>query len=245
VIEANQLLDPTSPSVTPPAGAGGAPSVAADRWDVRQPKFAESNSQKLDSTMRHVILACCVFFSMRWASAQVTPVNLVDSILVIQNSAGSNYTETITLFRADGTYQDLAVYSYFSGGKITTLSPATGTYSYATSIGQAWNGPATVGTITWTGGPNKGQSYELYFEAPNYGQPGVSGLGVLSTFFVYPRLPTVGAENVSNNNWISASHPSITGFVIGGDNVRWVLVRGVGPSLTQFGVPNPVSDPSV
>jgi ribosomal protein S18 acetylase RimI-like enzyme len=26
----NQLLDPTSPSVTPPAGAGGAPSVAAD-----------------------------------------------------------------------------------------------------------------------------------------------------------------------------------------------------------------------
>jgi hypothetical protein len=27
---ANQLPDPTSPSVTPPAGAGGAPSVAAD-----------------------------------------------------------------------------------------------------------------------------------------------------------------------------------------------------------------------
>jgi len=26
----NQLPDPTSPSVTPPAGAGGAPSVAAD-----------------------------------------------------------------------------------------------------------------------------------------------------------------------------------------------------------------------
>ena len=29
-IEPNQLPDPTSPSVTPPAGAGGAPSVAAD-----------------------------------------------------------------------------------------------------------------------------------------------------------------------------------------------------------------------
>ena len=28
--EPNQLPDPTSPSVTPPAGAGGAPSVAAD-----------------------------------------------------------------------------------------------------------------------------------------------------------------------------------------------------------------------
>ena len=26
----NELLDPTSPSVTPPAGAGGAPSVAVD-----------------------------------------------------------------------------------------------------------------------------------------------------------------------------------------------------------------------
>jgi hypothetical protein len=29
-IKPNQLPDPTSPSVTPPAGAGGAPSVAAD-----------------------------------------------------------------------------------------------------------------------------------------------------------------------------------------------------------------------
>ena len=29
-IAPNQLPDPTSPSVTPPAGAGGAPSVAAD-----------------------------------------------------------------------------------------------------------------------------------------------------------------------------------------------------------------------
>jgi hypothetical protein len=30
LVKANQLPDPTSPSVTPPAGAGGAPSVAAD-----------------------------------------------------------------------------------------------------------------------------------------------------------------------------------------------------------------------
>ncbi len=32
----NQLPDPTSPSVTRPAGAGHAPSVAADHLDVRQ-----------------------------------------------------------------------------------------------------------------------------------------------------------------------------------------------------------------
>jgi len=30
VLMSNQLPDPTSPSVTPPAGAGGAPSAAAD-----------------------------------------------------------------------------------------------------------------------------------------------------------------------------------------------------------------------
>ena len=30
LIEPNQLSDPTSPSVTPPAGAEGAPSVAAE-----------------------------------------------------------------------------------------------------------------------------------------------------------------------------------------------------------------------
>jgi hypothetical protein len=33
---ANQLPDPTSPSATPPAGAGGAPSVAADHLDIGQ-----------------------------------------------------------------------------------------------------------------------------------------------------------------------------------------------------------------
>jgi|ERR1017187_1952519 hypothetical protein len=32
----NQLPDPTSPSVKPPASAGGAPSVAADHLDVRR-----------------------------------------------------------------------------------------------------------------------------------------------------------------------------------------------------------------
>src|SRR5271166_4420563 len=36
IVVPNQLPDPTSPSVTPPAGAGIAPSVAADYWDVRQ-----------------------------------------------------------------------------------------------------------------------------------------------------------------------------------------------------------------
>jgi len=32
----NQLPDPTAPSARPPADAGGAPSVAADQWEVRR-----------------------------------------------------------------------------------------------------------------------------------------------------------------------------------------------------------------
>jgi len=35
----------------------------------------------------------------------------------------------------------------------------------------------------------------------------------------------------------------IGGFILGGSNNTNVVVRGIGPSLAQFGVPNPLADP--
>lgn len=194
-------------------------------------------------TMKSTLLAVCALLLTPVLSAQVAAVNVVDSIVGITYVGGSNYSSELVLFRADGTYQDLAVTSHFSGGGTTTSAPTSGTYTYAVSVGAGWQGPQTVGTITWTSGTTPRAPLALWFTQPNSGQPGVSAPGYLSSFGVYPRIAVTGAANVSNNSWISAGHPTIPGFVIEGNSVRWVLIRGAGPALAQFGVPSPLANP--
>jgi hypothetical protein len=60
--------------------------------------------------------------------------------------------------------------------------------------------------------------------------------------FFYFLLPSQNTflTNVSNRVTLHPSEPGITGFVVGGDSDRLVLIRTVGPSLAQFGV-SPVS----
>ena len=195
--------------------------------------------------MNRITLPICALLSISGLSAQVASVSIVDSIVLISNVGGSNYNNELVLFRADGTYQDIAVTSHFSGGGIPTSPPSSGTYSYTVSIGEGWAGPQTVGTITWTNGESPRAPLTLWFVSPTSGQPFVSGAGVLSSFGVFPRVALTGATNVSNNSWISASHPTTPGFVIEGDSPRWVLIRGAGPSLAQFGVPSPVANPAM
>jgi hypothetical protein len=197
--------------------------------------------------MRHFALSLCALLILPRLTAQVASVSVVDSIVAIDDVGGSNSSEEIVLFRADGTYQDLANINRFSGGAITTSPLASGTYSYSVSTANEFGGPGsapgpqTVGTITWA---NR-TSLQLVFFTATTGQPGPSGPGVLSGFRVFPRLVVTGAANVSNNSWISAAHPTIPGFVLEGASPRWVLIRGAGPSLAQFSVPNPVTDPSM
>lgn len=51
--------------------------------------------------------------------------------------------------------------------------------------------------------------------------------------------------NVSTRTTLAANGSAITGFVIGGSGPRRVLVRAVGSALTQFGVTNPLANPSI
>lgn len=57
---------------------------------------------------------------------------------------------------------------------------------------------------------------------------------------VTPRL-----VNVSARGDIGGGNVLIAGFVVGGPAARTMLIRGVGPTLTQFGVPGALADPQL
>lgn len=61
------------------------------------------------------------------------------------------------------------------------------------------------------------------------------------------RAPVEGARlvNLSTRATMSADTNLITGFVVRGVTPKEHLVRAVGPTLAQFGVPNPLADPTI
>ena len=42
---------------------------------------------------------------------------------------------------------------------------------------------------------------------------------------------------------LTGNNVGIGGFIVSGPTPKRVLLRGIGPSLTQFGIPTPLSDP--
>jgi hypothetical protein len=79
---------------------------------------------------------------------------------------------------------------------------------------------------------------------------GVNGTGV-GTVQVYDLAPTSKSDlaNLSSRGFVQPGDDKamIAGFIIGGNgtgNVR-VVVRALGPSLTAFGIPNPLPDPTL
>ncbi len=62
--------------------------------------------------------------------------------------------------------------------------------------------------------------------------------------FESPVIPNSASKpvNLSSRSDVTASSPITVGFVVGGTQAQTVLIRGVGPSLVNFGVPNPLSN---
>ena len=168
-----------------------------------------------------------------WGPPQNAPQGIADTLVTLQWNVSVFNNYSLILFRADGTYQVIVSQGVTNSAiGLQTNPPASGTYTYtAIPAGSGFNG-----TITFTSGSPGYQSVEF-------------GDGFYSegtTFVdVYPRIALTGAVNVSNNSWISTGHPSEHGFVIEGNSPRWVLIRGAGPSLSQFAVPNPVTSPTM
>lgn len=65
------------------------------------------------------------------------------------------------------------------------------------------------------------------------------------TFVLVPIAFSSPLANVSTRTSLAANGSAITGFVIGGNGQRRVLIRAVGPGLSQFGVTSVLTNPQI
>ncbi|MBI5768774.1 MAG: hypothetical protein HZA93_13330 [Verrucomicrobia bacterium] len=72
----------------------------------------------------------------------------------------------------------------------------------------------------------------------------VTNLGTnLMTITPFPTRSEAPVRNGSTRLMLAAGQASMMGFVVGGAMPRRMLVRAIGPSLAQFGVANPATNP--
>jgi cytochrome c peroxidase len=77
------------------------------------------------------------------------------------------------------------------------------------------------------------------------GKNQTTGIGLIE---IYDRDQTAGAElqNISTRGFVGTqSNVLIGGFILSGNNNTRVAVRGLGPSLSQFGLTNLLADPTL
>ena len=200
-------------------------------------------------------------------SAQIeypAPTSIAPSLIQYWNSPGLlNLTWRLFLYNADHTYVEINSY-YMSG----TYAPHAGTYTYSVDP----QNPSHA-TIVYDGGAGALANDDLYFYSANFGglsPPGVLFAGSETPGFWWsPMQLNNGGINVSNRCQLNSGGVAITGFVVestgpglaGSGSVslylpssgsillqtagpRWVLLRAVGATLTNFGVSGVVSNPS-
>ena len=73
-------------------------------------------------------------------------------------------------------------------------------------------------------------------------QPATTGVALFELYDL--RRSSSRASNVSTRGQVGAGdNILIGGFIIGGSAAKPVVIRAIGPSLSQFNVPNPLADP--
>ena len=75
------------------------------------------------------------------------------------------------------------------------------------------------------------------------GANGATGIGVVELYDLDQSAPA-NPGNIATRGFVeTGDNVMIGGFIVGGSQNRTVLARAIGPSLTQFGVPNALPDP--
>src|SRR5207244_260490 len=60
------------------------------------------------------------------------------------------------------------------------------------------------------------------------------------------NCPTSYLGNISTRSFVqTANNVMIGGFIVRGNQAKSVILRAIGPELSQFGVPNPLADPTL
>ncbi len=106
-----------------------------------------------------------------------------------------------------------------------------------TALGLALQNPNESGIVT-TVQPG---SYTAILAGKNGG----AGVGLVE---VYDANQAANSQlaNISTRGFVlTGSNVMIGGFILGGSSNTHVVVRGIGPSLAQFGVPDALADPTL
>jgi hypothetical protein len=201
------------------------------------------------------------------ASAATAPDSIAGRVFHETGSAGagdvrSNWDLSI-IFDAAGRYSFVkfgqsSSINLVSTGPFINNPPADGTYTY-TRTGDA---TATValsepgGSLKWTssgaGISPTAVTLQLSFSSPSAGADRTGNIAAFALFDRDANL-TAPAINASLRGSVSAGHALIAGFVIPGPTglgishvevARDVLIRVVGPGLSQFGVNGTWATPS-
>jgi hypothetical protein len=90
-----------------------------------------------------------------------------------------------------------------------------------------------VNASTWVGGSHSDANFAFALEGP------------VSTPAPTP-IPVTRATNLSTRLLVGTGNDvGIGGFIIADSGPRYLLLRGIGPSLANFGIPNPLADPTL
>lgn len=170
-------------------------------------------------------------------TSDFAPANLSSVIFngtITSATGGANGAGTFSLLftsngldyslQPNGTLSDPVPFTYTKSNATSAriTEPAVGSLP-SVSVAMTFTS-ATAGTFVATYGNNSTQS---------------------GSFTLAPIAFTSPLINVSTRTVLAANGSAITGFVIGGSGPRRVLIRAVGPGLTQFDVPNPLANPSI
>ena len=182
------------------------------------------------------------------ATFTITGAQLSDNgayTVVVTNALGSATSSAATLLVDSGavapaiTTQPVAQTATI-GGNVSFSVAATGTapLSYQWKKDGVAIAGATAATLTLTNAQGA--------DAGSYSVTITSSAGTITSNAVTLTIPAARLANVSVRSGAGTGDQTlIVGLAIGGTGSKQVLVRGIGPGLTQFGLPGALADPQL
>jgi len=77
------------------------------------------------------------------------------------------------------------------------------------------------------------------------GKDQTTGVGLVEVYDTNQAASSQLANISTRGLVLTGSNVMIGGFILDGMNDARIVIRGIGPSLTQFGIPNPLADPTL
>jgi hypothetical protein len=155
------------------------------------------------------------------------PVQVGNSFFFKSTAASDGIRQEYVYYLAkDGTCEQLQFMNESEAeGMVPIYAPShSGTYTYVQTPGNPLEATLSIN------GAGINNVFFLEFEGDTW------GYSLLGPFSLFLASPNTSLTNVSNRVTLRPTDAAITGFVIEGSAPRLVLIRTVGPTLTQFGV---------